>query len=44
MYGMSSGKTGRCRVRQVAVVKKWPLVDVRMYKNILHIKEATNIR
>ena len=29
MCGMSSEKTGRCRVRQVAVVKKWPLVDVR---------------
>ena len=44
MYGTSSGKTGRYRVREVAVVKKWPLVDVLVHKNILYIKEATNIR
>ena len=33
MYGLSAGtkKSGRCR--EVAVVERWPLVEVRPYTN-----------
>ena len=35
MYGLSAGtrKIGRCR--EVAVVERWPLVEVRLYKQVV---------
>ena len=37
MYGLSSGtkKGGRCR--EVAVVERWPLVEVRLYFNSISL-------
>ena len=34
MYGLSAGtkKSGRCR--EVAVVERWPLVEVRLYLSL----------
>ena len=35
MYGLSAGtkKSGRCR--EVAVVERWPLVEVRLYFHLV---------
>ena len=39
MYGLSAGtkKSGRCR--EVAVVERWPLVEVRLYFS--HLLQCT---
>ena len=31
MYGLSAGTTKSGRCREVAVVERWPLVEVRLY-------------